>query len=799
MFPDGLPEGMDPSMFAGLGGGSQTIPAPPTGPNKPDTDPSEELGVGLMLKEDCEAEEKKKLTTCIFRSSFDPSQIIADPEREPSDAGLIEQFEQILTEIQGLSESEIAAFMLEYGTQMIVCVEMGMVTAKVIERAVACCLLYPSSLLYNNTGALFFAIRRYEIAIEYFRKAAEIDSESASVLMNIAECLFELGMYDDAMTYCGLVLRVEPEYGLAYQLMTTIHLKNGDSILAAETLFKSARTFFSDVSAAQFFSLNMALVEAVSQPDNMSGVDPLALLNEIFNTVNLACLAEATKAGFTTDGKDTIANQKTLAFPYEPGGLLHKRDALKKAMETSSETLIELTKKTSDLADDLHLGLYFAMGIQGYETDIAGMHISTISNAQYRMISQGYAGTADGTYLLDARQFWCLYTWQTYERILVDYYCGYYAAWDDQGGMHGHYPEEYATLYKELEAINDFYDREFKQFEDSAIALAMKYGDLINKAKSEAERLKLVYEFRVELLALVKNKLFAAETRRCEGEISARKSFYTLSVQPALEAYWQKMNAMAGYCDNKTVKEWFLTEALYTINERWLHDQYGDGYINAARLVNFVTSVINPLEEAVNQAFTEWEQAPPEPSKDYKNITLPVFGEKKPWNYGFGIPTPFGYVGLEIHDDQYTFVTKDKSGESVYRNLSTGEKTVVTSYQTLADAKVPEKSFSEKIGEFLTGKIEGSLIDSAGKLLGVSKASKFIPYASTESGRQYVRTIDSAGNTTDNAYVKFKNYSFGAGSIGAEATQITTRVGNVSRTENQVKFKFLFAQFSIGR
>ena len=92
------------------------------------------------------------------------------------------------------------------------------------------------------------------------------------------------------------------------------------------------------------------------------------------------------------------------------------------------------------------------------------------------------------------------------------------------------------------------------------------------------------------------------------------------------------------------------------------------------------------------------------------------------------------------------------------------------------------------------------LIDRVGKgMAGIDKFSKCIPSASSSSGTQSIRTVDSQGNVVDTGMARFRKYKFGGGGVGAEVQSTEIRTGNGVRTKNHIRFNFGFFDIQVGK
>lgn len=78
-----------------------------------------------------------------------------------------------------------------------------------------------------KAGGLFYQIKRYEQALEFYRRAQQIKPDDFEVLSQLGNSTFDLGQYDEAARWYNEALRVRPDavnvrtdLGLTYYLRT---------------------------------------------------------------------------------------------------------------------------------------------------------------------------------------------------------------------------------------------------------------------------------------------------------------------------------------------------------------------------------------------------------------------------------------------------------------------------------------------------------------------------------------------------------------------------------------------------
>ncbi len=227
-------------------------------------------------------------------------------------------------ELEGRSKDEQMEYLLSIGDYAALSLAAKELDADLVNMAEAAALLYPCSYLLNNYAALRMDLREFNDAVLWLDKALEAAPDDPVILTNLAQCHYELGDCEAAELYASRALASEPDYGLAHLVMTCVHLKNGNQLLAMETLFKSIRTVWTDTSSDLMRDLLRSVREAAGFTSSI-GWDYLKtdgcyyeLGEMVLTDHHIELLFEAAAAGNVTDGRDTPANQISLPFPLDP-------------------------------------------------------------------------------------------------------------------------------------------------------------------------------------------------------------------------------------------------------------------------------------------------------------------------------------------------------------------------------------------------------------------------------------------------------------------------------------------------
>ncbi|HPR33813.1 MAG TPA: hypothetical protein PLK12_17055, partial [Prolixibacteraceae bacterium] len=153
--------------------------------------------------------------------------------------------------------------------------------------------------LLNNYATVLSDMGRNEPARMLLLEALKVEPGDPVILNNLANIAIDEGHFEAARTYASQALATWPDYGGAYQTLTTVHLKNGDKELAAETLVKSARNCWNELSVFQFESFLDYAANIPADDDfplKKDFIDELyqtAKDDEMLSTLNLDDLPEA--------------------------------------------------------------------------------------------------------------------------------------------------------------------------------------------------------------------------------------------------------------------------------------------------------------------------------------------------------------------------------------------------------------------------------------------------------------------------------------------------------------------------
>ena len=724
-----------------------------------------------------------------------------------TDEGVWLAFEEINKEIEQMSDEEALSYVDAISGDALTCAEVNLITGQMIERAIAACMIAPSSYTYNNAGMLFVHIADDKHALDYFKQAEKIDPENPAVLTNIADCYLASNNTAEVEKYVAKALMFAPDYGPALQMRTTLLLKQGKYEEAVKALFHCAAYYFSDVTASQFFSLMIQLnaVRGRMEGNREEGFEKV--LYRLMSDENKALLKKATMAGFNKTPQAGQPEHRKFEFTYEVPSIMHQHESLKAmsdAFHKDWEAAIDRSNTLRKKNDwyDLYYTMAFGnvtqtMNAMGTElnkiTELQGkadmtqlLDLPSYVNDSYELLckTKGYDG---GLHLLDARQFWCMMIWKTYYELLINWACGNMGVVQDDGSVLGSCPESFRNYQREVHFWSERHSKAYESYQEclkSSVA-----SDEITAMRN--------------ILGCNRSYWSNYENPSELNVHSAKKEHYIRDIQPILEEYWATVTELSGYCNDATLQEFFQTEAMCTINGIWcwgLRDAAHDG---SSLAMWFKINIID-FEAKIGERISELktEEAKKREAMKSENARLRNYGEKDSPDYGFGINTPFGRIGFMQVDGQTNISFENSiTGKTTVKNLSTGNTTTMTTYKTLAD-EAREKEKKSPMDWFMDkGKdnMKNALIDQVGqKALNTDEMSKF--KAGFGQTRQHARTTDRMGNTVDTGDVHTRSFSIGGvGPISATATETRHRSGNSFRTKNHMTVQFGQLDFTFGR
>ncbi len=153
--------------------------------------------------------------------------------------------------VDGMDQEEKSWWALGMADHMAVATFYDIVDGSMLKTAGLAVSAYPHPLLLNNYAGMLRESSPLD-ALFFYYSADALEPGNPVILTNIAMTFLDLNDFGGAKNYATQALAENPEFGPAFQVLTICHLKDGNSVLAAETLMKSARDCFDDLSLRLF-------------------------------------------------------------------------------------------------------------------------------------------------------------------------------------------------------------------------------------------------------------------------------------------------------------------------------------------------------------------------------------------------------------------------------------------------------------------------------------------------------------------------------------------------------------------
>jgi hypothetical protein len=254
----------------------------------------------------------------------------------------------IAKEFEEADLDEKIAMAMDLADDMAMAQFLGVVTDEMLVMGGNAVKAYPHPLLLNNYATILADIGNASDALFFLLQAAAQDPENPLLLTNIANVYIELDDFGAAERYAKLALSAQNDFGPAYQVLTTVHLKNNDSILAAETMVKSAKHCFNDVTEYHF----KAFLYAVDELDPETDEYPLKeeFIKDLYGI-----------ASQNVDTRDISSNIDTpgTQIAIKPFPQITGADNLMKSYDYLKEEGLKLARNQGD-ALDRYAGLEYA-------------------------------------------------------------------------------------------------------------------------------------------------------------------------------------------------------------------------------------------------------------------------------------------------------------------------------------------------------------------------------------------------------------------------------------------------------
>lgn len=653
---------------------------------------------------------------------------------------------------------------------------MGVSNDEIMGLAGTAVKAYPHPLLLNNFATMVLEEWGPEEALYFYTLAAAQEPENPVILTNLANVYLELENYTEAKQYADLAVSASNDYGPAYQVLTTLHLKDENSQLAAETMVKSAKYCFNDISVYHFLSF----LEAVSQLD--AEVDEYPL-NETFIN-DLYDIAKENTGSFTDVSTDIPESQLTLKpFPQitGPDNLMNSEkyfeDLLTQCYEAENN-LSNYYDQYKNVAENILIQIDW--GIRSESGEKFPVYSSARQICAVRVLESFYRFKLEQLYIVNQKK------------------------------IDGLQRQMWSEVDKQQKAYNNRIDElEEEADETSDIALASlltmdieSIPDYIKEALSislEAEELRV--EKQNTILSILKNYSL--------NIINACNDYYNEQKQ-LLEEYWLKCGGLLKYISDydiymslsyareKTVYD-YLTNPIFPVKSMGDSLRAYKELLDQAR--QDLESFINVYEKYLDMEIPQYEEdekgsKPGDPDfvPDIEREALTEFKESTDMgSWGFELEEPFfglATVSVSYDGENLDFEFNSiKGGKKLGINLVDGStySHTIQGVTLAGDTKWFTKS----------GKVSDALNRSGPLGKGANALGKIgFSFSDSQHTGQYIQR--NGGKSIIDVGRVYIRESGGTISNFGKSTKVTvtkSMISGVAIKSTTTKYKFFFASF----
>ena len=100
-----------------------------------------------------------------------------------------------------------------------------------------------TSLHYNIKGGVAWKFKKYDEAIEHYRKAIQLNPDDENAHLYMGSSYVETGKYDEAIKSFQKVIELKPFYANTYCLLGLVYKKSGNQVKADEYFQKYKKIF----------------------------------------------------------------------------------------------------------------------------------------------------------------------------------------------------------------------------------------------------------------------------------------------------------------------------------------------------------------------------------------------------------------------------------------------------------------------------------------------------------------------------------------------------------------------------
>lgn len=687
----------------------------------------------------------------------------------------------IAKEFNEADAKEKSAMALELAKDMAIAEAFGLTSDEIFVLSAEAVKAYPHPLLLNNFGVMAYNHIGEEEGLHYLLLALNQEPDNPILLTNIANIYMEMDDFPNAEEYVKRALQTQDDYGPAYQVMTTIHLKNENSILASETMIKSAKHCFDDVTMYHFDSF----LSAVDRLDPL--VDEYPLKEEFIDLLYTIAKENVDTLGYNSSIDTPEAQLELKAFPQIT------------SIENLSKSSKYIDEELSKIMDLQYAGIQFGMN----------------NPWDYYEYFHSYEEGGDGVYPVknNIRQAYAYEVIESFYKFKVDKIKATYSEEDSK---------RYNDYRIRYDNITKAYDEKFYGNREKLKAAFEEIGEgAVNIGNSEDALLYLFSDFLKEGVEASK-KAMDLYVEECEIELARHTDYLDIQeqnsnsvltsthnqyneIKQVLEEYWLKSSGILKYISEEGLFLHYVSErevyvydevydALYPLSSEsvYLIDAKNQLYQKETLLQNAVETAAN-MEISVREAMKIGEYDGGDVAPNIERQELSTFPEDEMIGDLQIEGSFFGLLGGSISFDGESLKLTGEilSQEKGYKkNFYTGETTIHTltgvnpqgNTDWFKDSKVVKDAISK------TGSL-GKVAKALGKIgFGFSNSEK--------SGTYY--TMDSKRNLTDRGIIHSKAKGGQIFDVGKSSEVVVEKsfATGLTRTSASTRYSFKFISIS---
>lgn len=663
--------------------------------------------------------------------------------------------------------------LLELADDMAIAKYYGLITQEMISIGAFAVKEYPHPILLNNFAAMLNDYGSSQEAAVFFEQAALQEADNPIIFTNLASIMLESENYEKAEIYAKKALAIEPEFGPAYQILTTIHLKNNNSILAAETMVKSAKHCFDSTTIYHFDSFLYA-VEGLNPAE-----DEYPLKEEFLKELHV--IARDNVDTLDNDkGTDTPGKQLTLKpFPELTGA---------ENLMKSQEWLTEQFRKTDEARS------------------ASQQRRSQYSSAEEKRFE--YGSPSEGKYPVfkNIRQIYAIKVLQSFYDFKIRKYTDLF--YKDIEKIKEKENEELEDLGKTYE---EYYNNANKELDKemsktwAGLIQALDGGDL-----PDVEKLQQAGLLAPKLGVMQQKERINIYKRYTNDIINLSQTLYQNTSQ-ALEEYWLKTGGLLKYIIDEDQFEFSCADREVFVYDNIcrplseLETRAGllngeeDSLKMAEHMLKILEESVAGHRKAAEQAQKEENSEKEKENKSDEEDMIPDIEKEAISNYKE--KDDIGTIGADVSLFELIGASTSYNGDEVSvetnciggsvsgtQNLNTGESTAVVLYGVSATGST-EWIHSEKAAKLLEN--TGAL----GKGANVIGKIGFSFSSGTRKGEYVV--MDANKKIIDRGMVHVRESGGEIGPIG-RSKKVEVRksyLTGIATKTTSTKYKFIFATY----